>query len=107
MDASDRSYFVSELLNTYLGDANLDSEFNSTDMVVVFQAGKYESGESATWSEGDWTGDGRFGSGDLVAAFQNGGYEQGPRAAVVPEPTSAILLACGLAIVANRRRQAL
>lgn len=59
------------------GDANLDGHFNSSDLVAVFQAGKYETMQPATWAEGDWNGDGVFDSGDLVAAFQDGCYEDG------------------------------
>lgn len=82
---------------TYLGDANLDGEFNSGDLVAVFEAGKYEQDVVASWSEGDWDADGRFGTGDLVAAFQDGGYEQGPRpVAAVPEPASTLILLAGL-----------
>lgn len=53
--------------NTYLGDANLDGEFNSCDLTTVFQAAKYELDEDAGWAEGDWTGDGQFDTADLVA----------------------------------------
>jgi ELWxxDGT repeat protein len=64
--------------NTGPGDANFDHLFNSSDLVSVFQRGKYESGSPATWSDGDWNCDGLFGSGDLVAAFQRGWYEAVP-----------------------------
>jgi hypothetical protein len=65
------------------GDANLDGQFNSQDLVTVFQAGEYEDETSgnSTWSEGDWTCDGDFNTGDLVAAFQAGNYEL-PAAAI-------------------------
>jgi subtilisin-like proprotein convertase family protein len=61
-----------------LGDANLDGQFDSADLIAVFQAGKFEDqiDDNAVWHEGDWDGDGDFGIGDLVAAFQRGGYEQ-------------------------------
>ncbi|MCA9198863.1 MAG: chitobiase/beta-hexosaminidase C-terminal domain-containing protein, partial [Planctomycetales bacterium] len=58
------------------GDANGDGLFNSTDLVLVFQAGEYEDnidGNSA-YSEGDWNGDGDFNTSDLVFAFQAGTY---------------------------------
>jgi hypothetical protein len=57
------------------GDANLDGHFNSTDQVLVFQAGKYETGQPATWAEGDWNEDGVFNSSDFVYANQNNTYE--------------------------------
>jgi ELWxxDGT repeat protein len=68
--------------NTGPGDSNFDHLFNSSDLVLVFQKGKYESNARATWSEGDWNCDGLFDSGDLVAAFQRGWYEVTPNALV-------------------------
>lgn len=61
------------------GDANGDGRFDSQDLVLVFQAGKYEDDvpKNATFAEGDWNGDGDFTSSDLVAAFQTGAYESG------------------------------
>ncbi|MEZ6114991.1 MAG: hypothetical protein R3C28_00215 [Pirellulaceae bacterium] len=56
--------------NRFAGDANGDGVFNSSDLAFVFQAGRYESGESATFDQGDWNGDGAFDSADLVAVFQ-------------------------------------
>ena len=93
VDLADRQYWVTDVKSTWIGNANLDGEFNSGDFVDVFGAGKYESGELARWSEGDWNGDERFDSSDFIAAFQDGGYEMGARAAVaaVPEPSSWIL----------------
>ena len=83
-------------LNSFIGDSNLDGQFNSSDFVAVFQAGQYEDGiaGNSTWVTGDWSGDGDFSSGDLVLAFQRGGFEEGPRQAAhaVPEPSAACLL---------------
>ncbi len=110
VNGGDLSFFVQDesKLHTWFGDANLDSEFNSGDLVAVFSAGKYETEAAATWGEGDWNADLQFNSGDLVAAFADGGYEIGPRmdaAAVVPEPTSLCLLLIGFAAVARLRRR--
>ena len=98
VDQADRDVWVEDLKHTWFGDANLDLEFNSGDMVQVFVRGKYETGEDAGWDDGDWNGDGTFGSSDMVTAFVKGGYEQGERPAVaaVPEPSAFILLALGL-----------
>ena len=83
-----------------MGDTNLDGEFNSRDLVRVFQVGEYEDKVlgNSTWATGDWNADADFTSGDLIAAFQDGGYEAGPRAATiaVPEPTSLAMLLTGL-----------
>ena len=109
VDRTDVSTWAKDLMNTWIGDANLDGEFNTTDLVSVFQAGKFESGDDAVWTQGDWTGDHRFGTGDLVAAFQDGGYEQGPRMAInaVPEPASVASLLGGVIVgmVVYRRRR--
>lgn len=89
VDTNDISNWVADLKKTWIGDSNLDGEFNSTDFVVVFGKGLFETNLPATWSEGDWNGDGVFGSGDFVAAFTDGGYEIGQRVgAAVPEPTA-------------------
>jgi hypothetical protein len=64
------------LVNRIIGDSNDDGIFNSSDLIVVFQAGEYEDEipDNSTFNEGDWNGDGDFDSGDLVAAFQAGTY---------------------------------
>ena len=56
------------------GDANGDGEFNRDDIVQVLQAGKFMTGEPASWEEGDWNGDGRFDQLDLIAALQENSY---------------------------------
>ncbi|MCA9152298.1 MAG: hypothetical protein KDA92_23510, partial [Planctomycetales bacterium] len=58
------------------GDANLDRLFNTTDILTMFQAGKYETTIPATWADGDFNDDALFESGDLVVALQSGNYEQ-------------------------------
>jgi hypothetical protein len=107
VDSTDRIDWIKEVRNTYVGDANLDGEFNSGDLVAVFTVGMYESGQGAGWAEGDWNGDGVFGSGDLVKAFEDGGYEQGPRAGMsaVPEPSTALLLALAATITVSTSRR--
>jgi uncharacterized protein YjbI with pentapeptide repeats len=110
--------WVKDLQHTWFGDANLDGEFTSADLVQVFAAGKYEATERepwgeiidypATWSTGDWNTDGEFTSSDLVLAFQDGGYEAGPRATVaaVPEPSGIVPLIVGLYAIRGTAGQA-
>ncbi len=88
VDANDRVVWVEQEAGTWFGDADLDGEFNSSDFVQVFVAGKYETNDNAGWAEGDWDGSSRFDSADFVTAFQGGGYEMGPRivSPAVPEP---------------------
>ncbi len=82
VDAVDVNIWIRDLFQSWLGDANLDGEFNSGDLVVVLSAGTYEQDVSAVWSTGDFNGDGRSDTADLVVALSDGGYESGPRAAV-------------------------
>ena len=107
VDVSDVYHWVTDLKSTWIGDANLDGEFNSTDFIEVFQAGKYETGELARWNEGDWNGDELFDSSDFIAAFQDGGYEMGARAAIaaVPEPSSLLMLMFGMLGIGRIRRR--
>ena len=93
VNQEDIGQWVRDVRNTWIGDANLDGEFNSSDFVAVFTAGLFETGNAATWENGDWNGDGVFGSGDFVAAFTDGGFELGPKPAAgaqVPEPNSLL-----------------
>ncbi len=89
---ADHAYWVDVINRTYAGDANLDGEFDSSDMVAVFQAGLYENSiaADASWATGDWDGDGDFGTSDMVVAFQGGGFEAGPR--VLRSPTVHVTL---------------
>ena len=57
VNTSDLIRWVKELKGSWLGDADLDGEFSSGDLVTVFQAGKYEREEVALWEEGDWNAD--------------------------------------------------
>ena len=75
LDEQDRQVLLDDLLEVPLGDVNLDGVFDSSDLVLVFQAGLYDDDEvTASWVSGDWNGDGRFDSSDIVFAFQQGRY---------------------------------
>ena len=100
---ADRKFWVEQksIAYTFFGDANLDGEFNSSDLVHVFIAREYEDDivGNSTWATGDWNGDREFDMSDFVLAFQAGGYERGPRREVqtVPEPPgNALLLLFGV-----------
>jgi hypothetical protein len=107
VNAADMTVWIKDLYNSWIGDANLDGQFNSSDLVAVLSSGTYEANVDSTWSSGDFNGDRRTNSGDLVAALSDGGYEAGPRAAVqaVPEPTGAALSAAALAMLMVLRRR--
>jgi hypothetical protein len=109
VDAIDRDVWVHTVSNTYYGDANLDGEFSSSDLVTVLASGTYEADVDSGWATGDFNGDARTNSSDLVTALADGGYEAGPRAAVsaVPEPSALGLCTLGLLISLRRVRRRL
>ena len=90
------SAYVFDVADSQLmaGDANQDLAFDQLDIVSVSQAGKYLTGQPATWSQGDWNGapggspgsppagDGVFDQRDIVAALSAGIYLTGPYAAL-------------------------
>jgi hypothetical protein len=106
VDVADVNVWVKDLFKSWIGDANLDHEFNSSDLVDVLASGKYEANEDSVWTQGDFNGDGRTNSSDLVVALADGGYEQGrpPAVAAVPEPASWTLLLLGGLLMLRRRR---
>ena len=107
VDYKDRVVWAHDRKGIWIGDADMDGEFNSGDLVAVFTTGKYETGRDAGWIEGDWNGDGKFDSGDFVVSFADGGYEQGVfvAPAAIPEPSSATFVLLGLAMIAGRLRR--
>jgi hypothetical protein len=81
VDRDDYQFMLDRVLRVSPGDTNLDGIFNSSDLVLVFQAGEYEDSavDNTSWSEGDWNCDGEFTTADLVAAFQAGSYSANAR----------------------------
>jgi hypothetical protein len=76
VDNADFQFLIRSILNTTVGDANLDGIFNSSDLILVFQAGEYEDtvAGNSMWADGDWNCDGEFSTADLIVAFQAGAY---------------------------------
>jgi hypothetical protein len=98
VDDADINVWIKDLFRSWVGDADLNGEFNSSDLVAVLASGTYEVDIESLWSSGDFNGDGRTDSSDLVAALADGGYELGPRAAIiaVPEPCGGMLAVIGM-----------
>ncbi len=73
---ADLDTLVLGLLRTTYGDTDLDSVFDSADLIRVFQSGTYEDAieDNSSWASGDWNCDREFDSSDLIRAFQAGGY---------------------------------
>ena len=110
VNARDLVHYVEKELDTFIGDSNLDGEFNSADIVHVMRIAEYEdevSGNSG-WVSGDWNGNGDFESDDWVFALSKGNYEQGPRtmARAVPEPNASCGLMISAVLVFGARRRA-
>ena len=104
----DREFWIVDLMNTYVGDSDLNGVFGTGDLIAVFSAGEYEDEivGNSSWATGDWNGDRDFGTPDLIAAFGQAGFEAGPRAAVlaVPEPFGYFPLLLMLVFCRCRRR---
>jgi hypothetical protein len=80
-----------------IGDVTGDRLFDSSDLVKIFAAGKYENDVAANWYEGDWNFDNRFDTSDLIEAFKTGAYEKAAASVTaVPEPASWVLTISGL-----------
>ena len=87
------------------------------DLVSINSSGKYGTGTSSVWSQGDFNYDGVTNVFDLVGVNSAGAYGQGnyfPAAptglgsvAAVPEPATWLLAICGLGglLAARGRRQ--
>lgn len=102
VDRQDHAFWVHDLKGTTFGDANLDGEFNTGDLVSVLEIGEYEDllTENSGWSDGDWNADREFDTQDFVLALQEGSYEMGTRrpVAVIPEPSTASLALLGMTL---------
>ncbi|MCA9211870.1 MAG: PEP-CTERM sorting domain-containing protein [Planctomycetales bacterium] len=106
LDVEDAKVWIHDIFGSYFGDSNLDGEFNSSDLVSVFEYAEYEDSVlgNSTWVTGDWNLDGEFGSSDLVLAFQDGGYERGPRdGTTVPEPATPLIVLLATGVLFARR----
>jgi fibronectin-binding autotransporter adhesin len=93
------------------GDSNLDWQVDVLDAANVLTAGKFNTGDPATWAEGDFNYDGVVDVLDAADFITTGLYNAGVynppsggvgAVAAVPEPSTWALLAGGLALVAGR-----
>ena len=77
VDEADTNFLIQNVLQTSFGDVNLDGKFNSSDLVLIFQAGEYEDNlaSNSTWATGDWNCDGDFTSRDFTYALTYGEYD--------------------------------
>lgn len=94
---------LSPRVSLTIGDSTRDGLFDSSDLVEVFIAGRYETGELATWASGDWNCDGLFRTDDLIVAMQSGAYEQPAAARAIPEPSAMLLLVSASLLALGKR----
>ena len=59
VNTADVTFWIEDLFNSWSGDANLDGEFNTGDLVQILAAGTFEVDAVAVWGSGDFNGDGR------------------------------------------------
>jgi len=88
------------LVQTIMGDANLDWEVGIADLSAV--ADNYGLDEGATWIQGDFNGDGEVGIADLSAVADHYGDVVGGS---VPEPATLVLMGIGGVWILRRRRR--
>ena len=67
-------------ISPQIGDADNNGRFDQLDIIQILQAGKYLTGEAATFGEGDFDGNGFFDQNDIVAALQTDSYLKGQQA---------------------------
>ena len=93
VDIGDLEFWVHELKETAIGDANLDGVFGTGDLVDVFTTNEYEDAisENSTWESGDWNGDREFNSRDFLIAFQHRGFNPTANVLAVPEPATGFM----------------
>ncbi len=83
------------------GDADGDGEVQFSDFVILSE----NFANPGVYTDGDFDKDGEVQFSDFVILSENFGQSGGAMAAAVPEPSTALLLAIGLAGLAFCRRR--
>jgi MYXO-CTERM domain-containing protein len=103
VSSADRQMLVSDILQTWFGDANLDGNVDFADFVTL--ANHFDG--PGGWGDGDFDADGQVLFADFVILANNYGKTSTANTMAVPEPGSVSLALLGVALLAgvrNRRR---
>ena len=100
----DREFWVGDLANTFMGDADLDQDVDFADFLSL----SVGFGENGGWGQGDFDGDGETKFEDFLLLSENFGKTADldvSEAASVPEPNNCLVLTLVLAVVTLNQRQ--
>jgi hypothetical protein len=106
VDTNDRNVWITDIKNTFIGDANLDGQVNAEDLNAL--ALSWRSTFATSWSQGDFNADGTVNASDLneLALNWRSGVAAAASAPAVPEPSSlTLLLLGGLALLRGTGRR--
>lgn len=102
VDVNDLHFLATDLMDTAVGDANLDGEVNFTDFLTL--SDNFE--QAGGWGQGDFNANERVDFGDFLLLSENFGTTSGQAAAAsVPEPKGGYLAAvAALGLLGLRQR---
>ncbi len=102
VDSADRTFWLTDIKETFPGDANLDRTVDAEDLNTLGLNWRHTNATS--WSQGDFNGDGNVDASDLNDLGLNWRRSATGAAstAPVPEPSGCLLLAIGLGWFCSR-----
>ncbi len=106
IDGEDRLFWISDLKETFFGDTDLDGQVSAVDLNSL--ALNWLASDATSWAQGDFNGDGNVNASDLNDLGLNWQSGTIQAASAIPEPSSAVVLLLGSALLlrSHRRRGA-
>lgn len=102
VDQGDYTTMVVGVMQTFLGDANLDRRVDFADFILLAE----NFGRDGGWATGDFNGTLNTDFTDFLILAQSFGQSSGTRAVALPEPNgSGLLIWPVILLVTQRRRQ--
>lgn len=96
VDSSDVTHLIDVILETRIGDINLDRIVDSNDLAALRVNFGISSPAPLPWSQGDVIGDGIIDETDEAALRFNFGFENLPATPSAPEPGTLMLLSAAV-----------